>query len=253
MSDKASKFVIFVGGAAIGAVVSALVTRKLVDETYRKAADDEIYEAWQKSKKRIEEYKGRIKTLEEKVSQQNLTIQAQADQIRSYGGTPVEEKPAEEDETEDDPRPSLPRSNGKSAREREKEAYIGYANRYRERAEAEFPREDDDDEEEDPEISEQIVSKSGPVVISESDFATQCLDYGKEDLHFFMFDGKILSDDGDYLDNYAAFIGEKWHDLGHNAGDEVYVRNDYFRVDYRIIFTAGAGENHINLTDIWDD
>jgi len=251
MRINGAKIAIFAMGAAVGAVVSAVVTRKLVDETYRKAADDEIYKAWQESKARYKKYQDQIKDLEEKISQQNVTIKAQADQIRSYGDAPVATKDEEDDDSvEDDPGHSVHRS----SREDTRDQYRKYSGLYRNSGEdeADFPLEDDDYLTEDPELEEEMLEKSGPRVISETEFSMNCLDYGKEDLHYFLYDGKILSDDGEYLDNYAGIIGENWKLHGKNAGDEVYVRNDFLAADYRVIFTAGKGEDNIDYSGIWE-
>ena len=105
---------------------------------------------------------------------------------------------------------------------------------------------------EDPELEEIELERRGPVIISEEEFSENMIEYSKTDLRFYMFDGKIISEDGEYLDNYAGLIGEKWQGLGHDAGDEVYVRNDKLGADYRIIWTAGAGENNMQLVDHWD-
>lgn len=253
MSNNSLKFAWFVGGAAVGAVVSALATRKLVDETYRKAADDEIYQAWQESKARIKKYQDHIQELEEKISQQNVTIKTLADQVRRGGETPaVAEEGSEDDDKEDDPRPAVHKSEREASREREKETYHRYSRSYS-AEEGDGPLEDDDYFDEDGELEEEIREKSGPEIISESDFANNCLEYGKEDLRYFLYDGKILTEDGEYLDNYAIFIGEKWKHFGRDAGDEVYVRNDHFNIDYHIIFTAGKGEESISMTDLWED
>lgn len=249
MKINAAKIGIFVFGGAVGAVISAFVTRKMVDETYRKAADDEIYKIWQDSKKKNDENKAKIKELEEKISQQKVTISTLADQIRSCGETPKLEKEPEEDETEDDLRPSVPTSARKDVRTVAKEHYERYSKRYKS-DEVEFPGEV---EEMSPEIEEELIEKSGPKVISEDDFSENCLDYTKSDLEYYLFDGKMLSEDGEYLDNYAGLVGENWKLHGHNAGDEVYVRNDHLAADYRIIFMAGAGEEHISMADGWDD
>ena len=250
MKINGAKIGIFVAGAAVGAVISAIVTRNVVDETYRKAADEEIYKAWQESKARAKKYQDKIADLEEKVTQQSVTIKTLADQVRRTGGVPVEHNEEDsDDETEDDPRSTV--YTGK--RETVRGQYERYASRYQ-ADEIEFPRDDDEYHQEEAELEEENIRKSGPVVITEDQFSTTCMDYGKEDLRYFLYDGKILSEYGEYLDNYAGIIGEDWKLHGHErAGEEIYVRNDRLQADYRIIFTAGAGESNVNMSDIWDD
>lgn len=250
MKGTLGKIAIFACGAAVGGVISAIITRNIVDKTYREAADEEIYNAWQKSKERSKGYQERIKDLEEKVSQQNVTIKTLADQVRKAGDIPVESGVSEaDDDAEDDPR--RPISTGK--REPELRKYSAYSRKYSSpepAEETEFPRDDDPYH---PEEVEQILSKSEPYVITEDEFSTGCMDHSKEDIHYFMYDGKVLDEDYENIDDYARIIGEGWRDLGRRAGDEVYVRNDYLASDYRVIFTAGAGENNMNMSDIWDD
>jgi hypothetical protein len=80
------------------------------------------------------------------------------------------------------------------------------------------------------------------------------MEYSKEELTYYIYDGKLISEDGEYLDNYAGIIGEDWLSYGKRAGDEVYVRNDNLMADYMITFVAGFGEQHItDSNDEWED
>ena len=243
-----AKVGIFAAGAAVGGVISAIITRNVVDKTYRKAADDEIYKAWEESKARRKADKDKIKELEEKIKQQNVTIQAQADQIRLCGGVPVEEKTeSEADETEDDIGSAVSKSDrraGSGSGYDTRRRYTAYSRIY-DRAEAEFPMEEGPEEEE---MSENESNKT-PYVISEDDFSCQCLDYSKDDLRFYMADGKMLDEEGGFIDEPSYIVGTDWENMAKNAGDEVYVRNDSLCADYRIIFTAGAGENYMDVSD----
>lgn len=245
-----AKVGIFAAGAAVGGVISSFITRNVVDKAYRKLADDEVYKAWEAAKKNREADKEKIKELNETISRQSTTIKAQADQIRLCGGVPVEESSdSDGDETEDDighPVYTGDREHKSSRRADERKSYTAYARLY-DRAEAEFPMEDDVNGEEE----EEMIAKSGPKVISETDFAYQCLDYSKDDLHYFLADGKMLDESHGLIDEPALLVGTDWLLHGKNAGDEVYVRNDQLCADYRIIFTAGAGENNIDYSDEW--
>ena len=131
MKINAAKIGIFVVGGAIGAVISAVVTRNLVDKTYREAADEEIYKAWKESKTKIDGYKAQIKELEEKISQQKVTISTLADQVRSNGGTPEVKEASEDDDTEDDIRPSVGTSSREDLKDSAKRTYERYSKRYR--------------------------------------------------------------------------------------------------------------------------
>ena len=245
MKINAAKIGIFAAGAAVGAVISAIITRNVVDKTYREVADKEIYDAWEASKAKKKEYLAQIKELQEKVSQQNVTIQTLADQVKAYGGeiaTPKE--PESTDDTEDDQGSAV----YTSYRERSQREYEKRAGHYRSEEGVEFDNPTEEDY-----LKDYSVDESGPKVISEDEFSTTCMDYSKDDLRYFMYDGKILSEDGLLVDDYAGIIGEDWKLHGKNAGDEVYVRNEYLNADYRVIFTAGSGENNMDMSSIWDD
>lgn len=256
MKINVAKIGIFVAGAAIGAAISAFVTSKTVEKIYKQAADDEIYKMWKSCSEKEKAMKAEIKDLKEEITRKNVLIQAQADQIRSCGGTvEASESENDDDDTEDDPRHPVYTGSGRDRegkREAARREYEAYSRIY-DRSEREFPVENACEEDHiDPELEEVELERRGPVIISEEEFSENMIENSKTDLRFYMFDGKIISEDGEYLDNYAGLIGEKWKDLGHNAGDEVYVRNDNLGADYRIIWTAGAGENHMQLVDHWD-
>lgn len=255
MNKKLGKVLIFAAGAAVGAVVSAFVTNRIVEKTYRDAADEEIFEANRIANDRIKKYKDEIKELKEKISRQKVTINTLADQVREgKGDGDLSDILGDDEDGEDDPR--LRSAAKKVERKIEKTTYTRYAGRYGATTVgedggglsdgAEFPY-----SEVDPEEEEDCIRENSPRLIDEDTFANTALSYSKEDLYFFLYDGKVVSEDGEWLENYQALTGK--FDENRDAGDEIYIRNDELAVDYRIEFRAGYGEEAISMTDIWDE
>ena len=261
MRKKISNLLFFLLGGAVGGVISAVVTDKMVDKEYRRAADEEIFEATNAANERIKGYKDQIKELQEKISRQKVTINTLADQVREGSKGDPADILGDEDDPEADLGPAevqrSPRQNTKHAYfEPSRGRYTAYAKRYSGEIdedpdyseEAEFP------EEVDPEEEEEAIERRGPVVIAEEAFAWTAMDYSKENIDYYIYDGKVVSEDGEYLDNYAGLIGEEWLQYGKNAGDTVYVRNDNLHADYCITWIAGYGEEHITVSDDnWED
>lgn len=246
--SKGMKIVIFAAGAAVGAVVSAIVTNNVVEKTYREKADEEIYNATQSANEKITKYKDQIKKLKEKVSRQKVTINTLIDQLREYkGGDAGDIAVEEDDDAEDDP-------GFVEIQKREEEhprvQYRKYASAYR-AIKGDY---DEEYDELDPEEEEEIIRSRKPRMIDEVTFSTTAMHYSKEDLDYYMRDGKVLSEDGEYLDNYAGLIGEDWLSGDHEHEDEIYVRNDNLHTDYHITFLADYGEAHISHSAVeWED
>lgn len=263
MKRGLSNFVFFLAGGVVGGVISAIITDKLVDKEYRRVADEEIFEANQAANERIKAYKAEIKDLQEKIARQKVTINTLADQVREGTKGDLSDILGEDDDSEDDPGPEKVHGSPRKSSESESRArYTAYARRYsgqiggsgdeiEEDEDAEFP-----ETELDPEEEEAIIEQRGPVIISEETYDYTALDYAKESLDYYIYDGKVVNEDREYLDNYAHFIGEEWLKYGKNAGDTVYVRNDYYATDYCITWVADYGEKHIdvNASDVdWED
>lgn len=260
MKVNVAKIGIFLGGFALGAVVSYFVTDKMVDKVYRDAADEEITKASQQCNEKIKGYKAQIKELQEKISRQKVVIANLADQIKENKKDAVDDilKDLDEDDAEDDPRPDISASKAK-ARESEKAARAAYTE-YRRISHGHFqtrkPADEDQNELEfDPVEEEEAIEQRGPRVIDEDTFSNTAIGYSKEELCFYIYDGKLISEDGELIEDYAGVIGKDWQQFGRRGGDEVYVRNDNLGADYMISFVAGFGEEHISLdsTDNWED
>ena len=249
MNKKLTKALIFAAGAAVGAVISAFVTNRVVEKTYRDAADEEIFEANRIANDRIKKYKEEIKELQEKISRQKVTINTLADQVREGKGDGDPSDILSDDEDgEDDPR--LRSAAKKVERKVEKSTYTRYTGRYG-GTKVEEPEEEDAEFPFDPDEEEDCIRENSPRLIDEDTFSNTALSYSKEDLYFFTYDGKVVSEDGEWIENYQALTGP--FDENKDAGDEIYIRNDELAVDYRIEFRAGYGEEAISMTDIWDE
>lgn len=261
MKVNGAKIGIFLGGLALGAVVSYFVTDKMVDKVYRDAADEEITKASQQCNEKIKGYKAQIKELQEKISRQKVTINTLADQVRENKKGEVDDilKELDEDDGEADPRPDI--SGGerrtKESERAERAAYTEYRRlSHRHIKAARRPDDDDQDGVEfNPVEEEEAIEQRPPRVIDEDTFSNTAIGYSKEELCFYIYDGKLISEDGELVEDYAGIIGEDWQQFGRRGGDEVYVRNDNLGADYMISFVAGFGEEHISLdsTDNWED
>lgn len=245
-----SKAVIFAAGAAIGGLVSAVVTRQLVDKTYRDAADEEIFEATKKYNAKIMSANDEIAQLKAKIARQKTVIMTLADQLRENNNDMVKDLISEDDDPEDDPghKSDISKVKGKAEPSYERFDYTKYANRYSRSHEGDEPEE----VEFDPEEEEEAIRHNSPRQIDEGAFSTTALDYGKEDLFYYLFDGKVISEDGEWIENYERLTGPI--DVsGNPVGEEIYIRNDELAIDYHITFVAGFGEEAMSHTDIWDE
>jgi hypothetical protein len=256
MNKKLGKALIFAAGAAVGAVISAFVTNRVVEKTYRDAADEEIFEANRIANDRIKKYKEEIKELQEKISRQKVTINTLADQVREgKGDGDLSDILSDDEDGEDDPRlrsavKKVERKTEDPRELRKNPTYTRYTGRYG-GTKAEESEEEDTEFPFDPEEEEDCIRENSPRLIDEDTFSNTAMSYSKEDLYFFLYDGKVVSEDGEWIENYQALTGK--FDENKDAGDEIYIRNDELAVDYRIEFRAGYGEEAISMTDIWDE
>lgn len=240
MSTKLFKLLIFAAGGLVGAVISHVVTKKVVERMWWDECDRELNELNLKHKEDMKELREEIASLKESISQQTVTIQTYREKLERYEGH-TEEASSENDDKESD-RPADLRS----------EAAAFYRARY---GGSEYEDEDDNPQEDDDyhEAEEAYVDQHRMERIDENLFDTTGLEYGKEELRYYIYDGKVLNEDGEWLDNYAELVGIDWIDGGKN-GDVVYIRNYYYGTDYKITFIADFGEGHITFEgEGWED
>ena len=244
MNIKLCKFLIFSAGAVVGAVISAFATKKILQKKYWDEFDRELNEQSLRHKDDMKALKEENAELRAKISQQSVAIQTLADQIS--GKKCVEEGTLAADSDAEEDRSTA--SGGKNRVEREAEAarrrYTGSEDEF----EDDIPGEDEYFSEEEVETEELIIMSEKIQRIDETDFDTTCFDYSKEELTFYTRDGKMVTEDGEWMEKYPEFVGDFWTgDV--NNGDVIFIRNNYYNADYMITVKADFGEDHITYSD----
>lgn len=248
MNVKLCKFLIFSAGAVIGAVISAFATKKILQKKYWDEFDRELNEVSLRHKDDMKELKEENESLKATISQQNVAIKVLSDQVSGKNQVEESEKSADDD-SEGDPRDS---GGGQNSAEREAESvrkrYSGSDDDKDDGIEEDIPDEDDYFTPEEAEMDEQVVMSEKIERIDEVEFDTSCFDYGKEDLTFYIWDGKMVTEDGEWMERYPEFVGDFWVEEAKN-GQIIFIRNNYWCTDYRIEIVADYGEGHITLID----
>lgn len=243
MNVKLCKLLIFSAGAVIGAVISAVATKKILQKKYWDEFDRELNEQSLRHKDDMKALKEENADLREKISQQNVAIQTLADQIS--GKKPVEEGKlaADSDAEEDRQTPGGSEEESKRKAEALRRQYFG-----EDAVEDDIPGEDGYFSEEEVETEELVVMANKIQRIDETDFDTTCFDYSKEELTYYTRDGKMVTEDGEWMEQYPEFVGDFWTgDV--NNGDVIFIRNNYYNADYMITVKADFGEDHITYSD----
>ena len=246
MNIKLCKFLIFSAGAVVGAVISAVATKKILQKKYWDEFDRELNEQSLRHKDDMKALKEENAELRAKISQQSVAIQTLADQIS--GKKCVEEGTLATDSDVEEDRSAA--SGGENGVEREAEAA---RRRYsaamgEDGVEDDIPGEDEYFSEEEVETEELVVMSEKIQRIDETDFDTTCFDYSKEELTFYTRDGKMVTEDGEWMEKYPEFVGDFWTgDV--NNGDVIFIRNNYYNADYMITVKADFGENFITYSD----
>lgn len=246
MNIKLCKFLIFSAGAVVGAVISAVATKKNLQKKYWDEFDRELNEQSLRHKDDMKALKEENAELRAKISQQSVAIQTLADQIS--GKKCVNEGGIAADSDAEEDRSAA--SGGENGVEREAEAA---RRRYsaamgEDGVEDDIPGEDEYFSEEEVETEELVVMSEKIQRIDETDFDTTCFDYSKEELTFYTRDGKMVTEDGEWMEKYPEFVGDFWTgDV--NNGDVIFIRNNYYNADYMITVKADFGENFITYSD----
>ena len=244
---KVLNAVAFFVGAAIGAVISAFVTDKVVEKKYWDACDKELNNAslkYREEKKRLEDEAVELRA---EVSRQNVAIDVLNEKLAKAGLPAVKVVKSDEDDKEED-RSNYIRGQKEHEVDPEEREYTSYRAAY---AGTDTP---DEVTEEEIEVNDQEVKQRGPYIITRDQYETELInDYPKLDWQYYIWDGKVLNEDNEWMDNYASFIGEEWLEGNHRSGDVVYIRNDYYGNDYNITFVAGYGEQYMSMASGWED
>lgn len=248
MNKNVAKTLIFMAGAAVGAIISAFATKKVVEKAYWDECDKELNEQNLRHKEELKEYKAKIDELQATISQQNVAIAVLGKKVSD--ATEVSSPEKEEKSDDDDSEGDRPGQNSTEDSEYERKRGQYWA---KSRDPQEFY---DEDEEEDAENIEENIKNTGPYVIDQLLYETTAMDFRKEDASYYIYDGKVVDADGEWMERYDVLLGTDWLDGEHKNGDVVYVRNEYYMVDYEIIFVADYGERHMNVglsDDDWED
>lgn len=256
MNKNVAKALIFMAGSAFGAIISAFATKKVVEKVYWDECDKELNEQNLRHKEELKAYKDKIEELESTISQQNVAIAVLGKKVSEENPVTETEK-SSDDDPEDDPSGRFERRKeaGRGKNEPENEDYERERTQYWRESEI---AEDffDEDEVEFAEEREEIIEKTTPYVIDKLLYETTAMDFYKEDAKYYIYDGKVVDADSEWMENYAAVLGEEWLEGNHKNGEKVFVRNEYYQTDYEIEFVADYGERHINVSisdDVWED
>lgn len=244
MNAKLTKAIIFGLGAAVGAVVSAIATKRVVEDAYWEACDKEINESNLRHAKEVETYKNTIADLKADLVRKEVVIQDLEERV--HRERQAQESSEEEVSDDEDPdRRSEDESEVAGTGEPGRPYYAAF-----EPEEDEEECEYADDEDESGGDSSRI-----PRPIHELDYDTTHMDYAKNVWKYYIRDGKIITEDGEYMDGYALFIGEDWLSGPQQNGMVKFIRNNYFRADFKIEFIADFGERHMSTSsdEVWED
>lgn len=238
MSGKLAKMLIFAAGAVVGAVISALATKEVVKKAYWDECDRELNDLNLRHKGETKALRDEIDELKQTILQQKVAIQVLSEQVS--GGNSVEKEPEESENDPEDDRFSAENGPERDENEAGEALRRGYSG---------TDLDEDLAQEEEIEAEEAHVEQNRVHFIDEITFDTTGFEYGKEELRYYIYDGRVLNEDGEWLENYADFIGEAWREGDHKHGDTAYIRNEYYLTDYMISFVAGYGEEHISVSD----
>lgn len=253
MNVKLCKLLIFSAGAVIGAVISAVATKKILQKKYWDEFDRELNEQSLRHKDDMKALKEENAELREKISQQNVAIQTLADQISGKKCVNEGGLAADTDAEEDRSKANGVQNSVEGEVEASRRRYSGAFDEENDGVEGDIPGEDGYFSEEEVETEELIVMADKIQRIDETDFDTTCFDYSKEELTYYTRDGKMVTEDGEWMERYPEFVGDFWTgDV--NNGDVIFVRNNYYNADYMITVKADFGENFITCSDSeWED
>ena len=238
----------FAFGAVVGVFAGAYVTKKRLEKAYRELADDEIQEAYERYSEDLDKMRELDKELREEIRKKDITIEtlmrheAGESGANTDLGESKEDKKDEKGGDNDDADPDIRR------KERERVLNIadraGYRYNMAEKEEIKFPIEEEFEEADPPKT---------PYLISEEEYSEKNLDFEKLVCYFYPYDGTIVTEDGEELDNYATILGNDWGFELETVGDTAYIRNEKRKTDALIMLKAGCGLDHVNLYDDEED
>lgn len=102
---------------------------------------------------------------------------------------------------------------------------------------------DTDDEEYSDEDHPIEEPREDPYLITEDEYATTKLYYGKGELYYFARDGIITDDEEEPLYDYEKYIGQSAIYELDTSQDSIYVRNERLGEDYLIVYCDKLWQN----------
>ena len=256
---------LFVGGVVIGALGGAAVTYHYLAVKFRDEEDEEIAKAKARYDKQLEEAKKIETELRQEIAEKDATIKTLTNTAAGVTGAnepETEKKEEEQDMSGDDSSDPDPdrRQEGTSERSDPDRYWRRQTCQRVEKVAKEQNYYYDEDSEYDPDdvvalddspLEEDNYHEDAPppYVISEYAFAETCTDWSKVAYSWYPYDGSVVSEDKELVDNFERYLGTEWMSELKKVGDECYVRNERLELDALITLCSGVGADNISLED----
>lgn len=257
---------LFVGGVVVGALSGAAVTYHYLAVKFRDEEDEEIAKAKARYDKQLEEAKKVEAELRQEIAEKDATIKTLTNAAAGVTGAnepETEDKGEDQDESGDDASDPDPdrRQEGTSERFDPDRYQRRQASQRVEKISQEQNYYYDEDSEYDPD--DVVASENPPLeednyhdedaappyIITEYEFAETYCSWAKVAYNWYPYDGVVVSEDGELVDNYERYLGSDWISELKNVGDECYVRNERMELDALITLCSGIGSDNIS----WED
>ena len=257
---------LFVGGVVIGALGGVAVTYHYLAVKFRDEEDEEIAKAKARYDKQLEEAKKVETELRQEIAEKDATIKTLTNAAAGVTGAnepETEDKGEEQDTSGDDSSDPDPdrRQEGTSERSDSDRYWRRQTCQRVEKIAQEQNYYYDEDSEYDPD--DMVAAEDSPLeednyhdedapppyVISEYAFAETCTDWSKVAYSWYPYDGSVVSEDKELVDNFERYLGTEWMSELKKVGDECYVRNERLELDALITLCSGVGADNISLED----
>lgn len=256
---------LFVGGVVVGALSGVAVTYHYLAVKFRDEEDEEIAKAKARYDKQLEEAKKIETELRQEIAEKDATIKTLTNAAAGVTGAnePETEKKEEEQDVsgDDSSDPDPDRRQESTSESVDRDRYWRRQASHRvEKVAKEQNYYYDEDSEYDPDdvvaLDDSPLEEDNyhddappPYVISEYAFAETYCDWAKVAYNWYPYDGVVVSEDGELVDNFERYLGSDWIGELKKVGDECYVRNEQMELDALITLCSGIGSDNISLED----
>lgn len=256
---------LFVGGVIIGALGGATIAGHYLAVKFRDEEDEEIAKAKARYDKQLEEAKKVVAELRQEIVEKDATIKTLTNAAAGVTGAnepETEDKGEEQDMSGDDSSDPDPGRQEDTAKHVDRDRYR--SRQISERA-SKIAKEQnyyyDEDSEYDPdevvasddppleEDNYHYEDAAPPYIITEYEFAETYCEWAKVAYNWYPYDGVVISEDGELVDNFERYLGSDWIGELKQVGDECYVRNEQLELDALITLCSGIGSDNISLED----